>query len=370
MTSLQTLQNKRLLSLDLYRGIIMFLLVAECAGLFSNSKDLFPEGTIFMSLLEQFEHPEWHGLRFWDLLHPSFTFIIGVAMVFSIESRLKKGAIWKTIFLHILRRSAILFLLGLTITSYRSGILSWKLWNVLVSFSVSILVCVLIFHLSLVTQFVVSLALVIGYDVCYMLWNVPGFDQPYVQNHDLGAFIDYFLTGVIPKHGWSAASVIPGTALMIWGMVSARMLRSEKSQLQKFKILALACACFLSVGYILSFIGIPLNKHIFTSSYTIVSCGYCLLFLSSSYWLVDMKGRKSWAPFFTCVGMNSIFIYVFAQTIARDGLKNILALYTNRFMVWFSLPHDVSMVLLSASVIAVEWYICWFLYKRKIVIKI
>ena len=370
MSTLQNTQSKRLLSLDLYRGLTMFFLIAGFSGFFQNLRAVMPSGPFFYNVLHQFQHPHWHGLTMWDLLHPSFTFIIGVAMVFSLEKRWSMGDTWNKTFIHILRRSAILFLLGLTLTSYGSGILSWKLWNVLISFSVSILLCYLIFKLSIYTQLAISLIVLLAFDLCYIFWSAQGFDLPYVKGNDLGAYVDMLLMGEVDGGGWNAISFLPSTVHMIWGVIVGKILKSERVPLLKFKIIFIAGLFLLVVGYLLSFFGIPLNKHIFTSSYSFVAGGYCLLTLGLCFWLVDIKRKKRWVPFFAAIGMNSIFIYVFGLTIAQDGLQPILALYTNRLMVWFFIPENIMAVVLSALVVAVEWLMCYFLYRKKIIIKI
>ena len=367
---MQETNTKRLLSLDLYRGIILFFLITGFSGFFRNLRQLAPDGSFFYHLLNQFQHPHWHGLRFWDLLHPSFTFIIGVAMVFSLAKRQSLGDSWNKTFLHILKRCAILFLLGLTLTSYNFGILSWKLWNVLIAFSLSILICFLLLRLSIYIQLSISLLLILVYSLFYHFWSAPGYGLPYVQGHDLGAYIDMLLMGKLDHDGWNAISFVPAIAHMLWGNIIGKILKSEKGHFQKLKIVLIAGFILLSLGYLLSVLGIPFNKRIYTASYTFAAGGYCLLALGLLYWLVDIKGQKRAVPFFMGFGMNSIFIYVFCLTIAVDGLRPILGLYTNRLMVWFSIPEDMTAVMLSAGVVAVEWLMCSYLYKRKIIIKI
>ena len=104
--------KQRLLSLDLFRGFTMFLLVAEGTHLYSKIKDVTAEGSFFNSMILQFHHHPWNGLRFWDLIQPFFMFIVGVAMVFSIRKRLKMGNSWNDVFKHIAIRCVILFFFG------------------------------------------------------------------------------------------------------------------------------------------------------------------------------------------------------------------------------------------------------------------
>jgi predicted acyltransferase len=299
-----------------------------------------------------------------------FYFYHCVALVFSVGKRQSLGESWNKTFIHILKRCVVLFLLGLTLTSYELGILSWKTQNVLIAFSLSTLFCFLFFKFSIYVQLSISLLLILVYDLFYMLWSAQGYDQPYVHGHDLGAHIDMLLMGRLDRGGWNSVSFIPAIAHMLWGNIVGKILISQQTPFKKYKTIVIAASVLLATGYLLYALGIPFNKHIYTSSYTFAAGGYCLLALGLLYWFVDIKEKKRLVPFFMGFGMNSIFIYVFCLTIAMDGLKPILGLYTNRIMVWFAISPDIMTVFLSAAIVGVEWLLCYYLYKKKIIIKI
>src|SRR5690606_14620256 len=124
-------QQGRLISLDVYRGIIMILLVAESASVYTALNSLTPGHTPASALVKQFFHHPWNGLRFWDLIQPFFMFIVGVAMPFSLKRRLgadaDRGAVWQ----HILKRCLWLFLFGVGLHCFYQQRLVWELWNVL-----------------------------------------------------------------------------------------------------------------------------------------------------------------------------------------------------------------------------------------------
>src|SRR5690554_7765977 len=141
------LKSKRLVSLDAYRGLTMFLLVAEAALVYRALNELFPGS----KLMEQFFHHPWNGLRFWDLIQPFFMFIVGVAMPFSINKRLAQSGEWSNVFRHIVKRCFLLFLFGVGLHCVYSGRLVWELWNVLTQLSFTILVSFLIINLPLRT---------------------------------------------------------------------------------------------------------------------------------------------------------------------------------------------------------------------------
>jgi len=130
--------SKRLFSLDVFRGLTMFLLVAEAAGFHHNFTEL-TEGTAFSDLAHQLHHHPWNGLRFWDLIQPFFMFIVGVAMPFSLRKRLASGS-QSAATKHILRRCFLLFAFGVLLHCVYSHAIVWELWNVLVQLAFTILI--------------------------------------------------------------------------------------------------------------------------------------------------------------------------------------------------------------------------------------
>ena len=144
--------NNRLVFVDVYKGITMFLLMAEAAGLYHALNGYVPEHGLEHFMVQQFHHHPWNGLRFWDLIQPFFMFIVGVVMPFSLQSRLKKGHAQKTIFRHILNRCGILFLLGTGLHCVYNQQLVWELWNVLTQLSFTILVVFILMRYPLKVQ--------------------------------------------------------------------------------------------------------------------------------------------------------------------------------------------------------------------------
>jgi len=188
--------GKRLLSLDLFRGLTMFLLVAEGTHLYNVVINHTTEGSLLHILGQQFHHHPWNGLRFWDLIQPYFMFIVGVAMVFSLVKREERGDSRFQITKHILIRCLILFFLGVILHCGYSGKLVWELWNVLTQLGFSILVAYLLFRLPLKIQLIVSLALLGLPEAVYRLFPIEGF---YRQN--FGSWMDMQLMGKINEGG-------------------------------------------------------------------------------------------------------------------------------------------------------------------------
>jgi predicted acyltransferase len=365
------IQNERLLSLDLFRGITMFLLIAEGANLYNFFNAVSPENSIFSTVAVQFYHAEWHGMHFWDLIQPYFTFIIGVAMAFSLKKRQERGDSWGKIFNHILFRSSVLFALGIMLQSVYREQFVWELWNILTQLAVSIFITFLIFRFPDRTQLAVSLCLLIITEILYRYTAITGFDQPFVKDHNFGTFIDMVLMGKTHPDGWVAFNCIPTTAHMIWGVLVGNLMKSSRKTGQKMRILSLCALVCLAAGYGLDWLGVsPINKKISTSSFVLASGGWSLTLFACLYWLTDIKGLRRGTIFFTVVGMNPIFIYLFSRTIGRSFVNDFAPVLKEGLVRWVSLSEGIANLTVYLTVLGIEWYICYWLYKRKIFIKL
>ncbi len=359
--------SNRLQSLDLFRGIIMFLLLAEGTHLFYLLNAAAPDNTLFKQLL----HAEWHGMRFWDLIQPYFTFIIGVAMAFSLSKRWDGKASWTETFKHMLFRCVFLFFLGIILQSLYRGMLIWDLHNILTLFSVSILITFLVFRLPYQKQLFVSFALLIVTEMLYRYTYIDGYDQPFVKHHNFGTYIDMLLMGRTHNDGWVFINCLPATAHMIWGALTGKLLINDSDSNRIIKILGLACMGGFIAGYGMEWFGItPINKKICTSSFMLVSGAWCLGSFLFLYWIVDVKGYKRWVAFFAIIGMNPIFIYVFSRTIGREVLNKIMPVVTKYFLSWAGISEGIMNLIAYIIILGIEWSLCYWLYKKKIYVKI
>lgn len=363
--------NERLLSLDLFRGITMLLLIAEGTNLYYFLNVAAPENSIFSILAAQFYHAQWRGMHFWDLIQPYFTFIIGVAMAFSLKKRLDQGINWFKIFRHIFFRCSVLFFLGIMLQIIYREKPVWELWNILTQLSISIFIAFLIFRASYSTQLIVSFCLLIVTELSYRYISIDGFDLPFVKDHNLGTFIDLFLMGKTHPDGWVAVNFLPTTAHVIWGVLTGRVIMNSDNPTKRIRIISIAGLAAIIVGYGMDLTGItPINKHISTSAFVIASGGWCLLSFILLYWLVDVKGHRKWITFFAVVGMNSIFIYVFSRTIGRIYLNKFVPVVIKGFMCRFGVTEGIMNFTAYLAIVGIEWYLCYWLYKKKIFIKI
>src|ERR1700744_6481209 len=238
----------RLLSIDVMRGLIMIFLAGESCEVYSSLRHLH-EGGLFTTIMDQFEHYPWHGLRLWDLIQPAFMTMAGTGMYISYHNKLNKGVTWGQNFGHVLLRCLELFILGTAVQCFYAGKLVWELWNVLTQLSVTTLIAYLIINKSYQFQIAVSVLLLILTEVLYRTILMPGFDQPFVEYHNFGAYMDLVLKTKINQGGWVAINCIPTAAHTIWGALAGKLLISDKPAGQKMKYLIIAGIICLAIGF-------------------------------------------------------------------------------------------------------------------------
>lgn len=358
---------QRLLSLDVFRGIIMVLLALESTGLYHHLFKL-SEGGPAEHLMVQFFHHPWNGLRFWDLIQPGFMFIAGTAMAYSLHRQFSQGSTWMEAFTKVLRRSWWLFFWGVLDYAVQSdGSLAFKLWDVLTQLSFTTLVAFLLYRSSYRVQIIACIGLLLLTEMLYRYTHVPGFDQPFTDQKNFGNYVDQLLMNLINKDGWVAINCIPTSVHTVAGMMAGKIL-IEKKPLRWLIIPGLAS---LLVGFVLDWTHItPIIKRIATTSFTLASLGYCLLALALSYWWVDIKDHRRHWKFFTIVGMNSIFIYLFFEIVGSRWFNEYIGNISNGLMKLIPVPEMPMLIITSLLIFALEWGLCYFLYKKKIFFKL
>ncbi|MFN6375061.1 MAG: acyltransferase family protein [Chitinophagia bacterium] len=360
-TNLNT--SSRLLSLDFMRGMIMFLLALEAAGLYDVLYDA-SEGQWIHNVVQQFHHHPWNGLRFWDLIQPGFMFMAGIAMAYSVTGMKSKGFSAGQKTLRMFKRSGWLFFWGVLIYAVRKSGLSFELWNVLTQLSFTLLLAYFIFDLSIKMQIGISAGLLLLTEVLYRFIAVNGFDQPFTDQHNFGNYVDLLLMNKINKGGWVAINCIPTAAHTIAGAVVGKLLIDGKKDIIKWMLIA-AGAC-LFMGYGLDLAGItPIIKRISTSSFALASLGWCLLCMAACYYWIDIKHRNKGLYFFKVIGMNSIFIYLFFEIPGGRWFNGYIEAITSGILSSF-LPELAVAVIASITIFILEWKLCEFLYKRGI----
>jgi predicted acyltransferase len=306
-------------------------------------------------------------LRFWDLVQPFFMFIVGAAMPFAFAKREERGDSRGKMTGHALRRSLILLFLGWALYCIGPGKITFELWNVLAQLSFTYLVAFFMMQKSGKIQILFTFGLLVLTEMLYRFWPVEGFNQPFVPDHNFGSYVDLLLMGKLSHGHWVAFNAVPTTVHTMWGVLAGQVLRSQRSESLKVTIVLCAGLTGVVLGIILNLVT-PIIKRICTSSFVIMSGGWCLIVLAFVYWLVDIKKVRKIPAFFAVVGMNPLFIYLFAETGGTEWLSGIVGPFTSGIFGWIGvLPSQIITALLLWFSL---WSICYFLYRRRIFIKI
>lgn len=357
----------RLISLDFFRGFTMFLLIAENTILFEAMVAPGLAGTFIYAIGEQFHHYPWHGFRFWDLIQPFFMFIVGVAIPLSVRNRTARGDSYADIRNHAIRRAILLFVIGWALYCIGPGYITFRFQNVLAQLGVTYIIAFFLMKQSWKTQFTVSILILVVVEIIYRTFPVAGFDQPFTPDKNFGAWFDMLVSGELSSGHWVNFNAFPTTVHTIWGVITGQFLMSDRPAMKKLKALLIAGLIGVVCGFGLDYIT-PIIKRISTSSFVIYSGGWTLLALAFSYWLIDIKKYQKWTKFAIIVGMNSLFIYLFAHVGGGNLIHAIVKPFTMGLFSWMG--NETAEILTGFVVWFGLWYITYWMYKRKIFIKI
>jgi predicted acyltransferase len=231
-------------------------------------------------------------------------------------------------------------------------------------------VAFLIFEWSIQRQLLFSFGLLVITELLYRLSDVTGFNQPFTDQQNFGNYIDLILMNKINRGGWVAINCIPTAAHTIWGAVAGKILLSDKKLNDKVVIFLIAGAVCLATGYLMDLTVTPIIKRIATSSFVLASGGWCLIGLALFYWWIDVKKHLKGWYFITVVGMNSIFIYLFFEIVGSQWFNGYVSAVVGGLLTLIQLPHYFILLSCSAAIFSLEWYLCHFLYQRKIFFKL
>lgn len=361
---------QRLLSLDFMRGLIMVLLALEGAELF-GSLERGTEGGWAEGLVRQLSHHPWNGLHAWDLVQPAFMFMAGAAMAYSLERQRQQGMSWSQQFRKILKRCGWLFFWGVLDYAVKKDGLFILLWDVLTQLSFTTLLAFLFFYWSFRARIIACIGLLVLTEVLYRFSHVPGFDQPFTDQHNFGNYVDWILMHTINKGGWVAINCIPTAVHTIAGTMAGQLMMRQSEGKVKIQSLLLWGGICLLAGFGLDWAGItPIIKKIATSSFTLASLGYCVWLLALCYWWIDIKGHRKGLKFFTIVGMNSIFIYLFFEIVGSRWFNGYVDAVVGGILKMWGAADLFAAIVSSLAIFALEWGMCYFLYKKKIFFRV
>jgi predicted acyltransferase len=360
---------ERLASLDAFRGFVMLWIIGG-EGLMAGLAAL-GHNRVIETIVYQLNHTPWQGLRFYDCIWPSFMLMVGVSVPLSFAKRSLTQTYHQQL-AHAAKRALILFLLG----SLRESVLIGspyliELSSALQPIAIAYFVAVLVVRKSWRFQAALAALILAGYALVLALVPAPGIPSgSYQFNRNLVHWVDIALLGQVhwdrwpfADEGWGTVlSTIPTISTTLLGLLIGELLMTHSSKESKARLIAgIGLGC-IAVGFALSPI-VPIVMKMWTTSYGLVSAGWaCLMFLFF-YWLVDIRGYRRWAFFFTVIGANAIFIYMFSSLIHLDPIVDV---FTQRFAR--ALPNS-GLLFQQVAILVVEWLILLWMYKRKIFLR-
>jgi heparan-alpha-glucosaminide N-acetyltransferase len=385
----------RLVSLDAYRGLTMLAMASGGLGLYQVHKN-FPGNPFWDAVGYQFEHVEWMGCAAWDLIQPSFMFMVGVAMAYSCASRQAHGQSYGRMFAHAVVRSIVLVLLGIFLRSDNRPKTNFTFEDVLTQIGLGYTFLFLLWGRSMRFQFGAALAILIGYWCLFYFYPMPdpdfdyravgvGPDWPHLQgmaahwdkNTNAAAAFDQWFLNLFPRSkpfvynggGYLTLSFIPSLATMIFGLMTGELLRSPRTSGQKFWILVMVGIAGLVSGQILQSTGIcPIVKRIWTPSWTLFSTGWTCLILAAFYGVVDVLKYRRWTFPLVVVGMNSITMYCMEELSHGWFHRTLRTHFGSGIYEFLGKPYEPFLARLF--VLLAMWLVCYWLYRQRIFIRI
>ncbi len=347
---------QRNLALDSMRGLIMLLLVSHFLGL-GELKDPALKG-----IADQFEHLPWAGFVPWEMIMPSFMFMIGVSMPFSLARRKAIGAGFRSNLRHVLGRTFRLILLGQFLTCVHAGRYAYEPYETLTQLGLSYLVAFLILQLPARWQPGAAAGFLFANLGLYLVF--PGSTGPFAPNDNIGAVIDKTVFHLDHAGSWATINFLGSGITVLFGAWTGMLIGSKRAPVAKVKILAAFSAASLTLcAALVPFV--PIIHKAWTLTFTLIHTGILLAAVILFYWLFDIKGLTRLAFPLMAVGVNSIFIYMVWQLL-NGWIDRTLSVFTRGF----SFAGSWAPAIQACAVAAVMWFCCCWLYERKVFFKV
>jgi predicted acyltransferase len=387
----------RLASLDAYRGFVMFLMMAEVLRL-AEVASRVPQSAVWAFLAFHQTHAPWAGCSLHDLIQPSFSFMVGVAVPYSMASRLAKGQTKGWMTLHAFWRAFILIALGIFLRSIGREVTRFTFEDTLTQIGLGYGVLFLLGFRKSRDAWIALAVILVGYWAAFALYPLPGPDFDWAaagasphwphnyytnpaahwnKNTNLAWAFDTWFLNLFPPEGWfkyngggyATLSFIPTLGTMILGLLAGRVMKSGKAARAKLIWLLVAGVLGIASGWLLDATGIcPSVKRIWTPSWTLFSGGWCFLLLAAFYAVVDLLGWRKPAFWLVVIGMNSIAAYMIAhlfEDFIRGALRTHLGAGT---FAAFGAAYEP--FVMGSAILFGYWLILYWMYKRKLFLRI
>ena len=385
----------RNVAVDAYRGLVMLLMMGEVLQ-FSRISQAFPASWFWKIMAFNQTHAEWAGCSLHDLIQPGFSFLVGVALPYSIASRLAKGATFGKLLAHTAWRALMLIALGIFLRSMSSPQTNFTFEDTLTQIGLGYAFLFVLGFRSPRFQWTVLAVILFGYWLAWALYPAPGpgfnwqavgvpanwthfytgFAAHWNKNSNLGQAVDLWFLNLFPRPkpfayndgGYLTLSFIPTLGTMILGLIAGQWLRASAPRIP-MKRLLLAGVIGVAAGLLLHVTGIcPVVKRIWTPSWTLFSGGACFLFLAGFSWVIEVRGYKKWSFFLVVVGMNSIAAYLIAHLFEDFIVSSFhINLGQHVFQIFGTAYEPLTQ---GVFVLFTYWLILLWMYRKKLFLKI
>jgi heparan-alpha-glucosaminide N-acetyltransferase len=385
----------RNIAVDAYRGLVMLLMMGEVMRFAAVSR-AFPGSLFWRVLAFNQTHVPWAGMSLHDTIQPGFTFLVGVAMPYSIASRIRKGESFRRQVLHAVWRSFLLVILGFFLRSLGHPITYFTFEDTLTQIGLGYTFAFLLAYCRPKWQWTAIGVILFGYWLAWALYPAPGpgfnyaavgvppgwthnftgFASHWNMNSNLGQAFDVWFLNLFPRvspfrfndGGYLTLSFIPTLGTMLLGLRTGEWLRAAAPRIPVRKLL-IAGALLMAGALILHFTGIcPIVKRIWTPAWTLFSGGVCMYFLAAFSWIIDVKGYRRWAFPLVVVGMNSIAAYMIAHLWEDFFITNLHVNFGYRIFRIFG--SGLEPFVLGVTVMLLYWLCLHWMYRKRLFLRI
>lgn len=384
----------RVATIDVLRGFVMTLMLAEVLHLSGLAK-VAPDNAFFRFITFHTSHVPWQGASLHDLIQPGFSMLVGAALPFSIAARKARGATFRQMLAHSAWRAFVLIALGILLRSIGKPQTNYTFEDTLTQIGLAYLPLFLLGFASVRVQIAALVALLVGYWGLFVAYPLPSaaFDYPSVgvpanwpehytgflshwnKNSNIAWAFDTWFLNLFPREkpflfnagGYATLSFIPTLGTMILGLLAGGLFRSGRSHAEKLRVLSIAGAAMIALAVVLQTLGVcPIVKRIWTPGFTLYSGGLLFLMMAALYAVLELKGWRRWAFPLMVVGANSIAAYLMSWTM--EGF--FLSALDRHLVHGFELSPALGEVVRRAGVLVIFWLMLFWMYRRKIFIRI
>ncbi len=374
----------------------MLLMMGEVLQ-FAHVAKSFPGNLVWHFLGYQQSHTEWVGMSLHDTIQPGFTFLAGVSLPYSLASRKRKGQSFPHMLFHVLWRSLLLVALGIFLRSTDGPITYYTFEDTLTQIGLGYTFAFLLAFVRPRWQWISLSAILFCYWMAWALYPAPGPNFPWAsvgvppdwhqhlltgfashwnKNSNLGQAVDLWFLNLFPRTapfaynagGYLTLSFLPTLGTMLLGLIAGQWYREIAPQipLRKFFV---AATILCATGLLLHFTGIcPIVKRIWTPAWTLFSGGVCFLFLAAFSWFVDVKNYRKLAFPLVVVGMNSLAAYLIAH-LCENFVESSFRIHLG-MRVLNAFGANVEPVVLGALTLITYWLMLYWMYRKKVYIRI